>query len=661
MPPFASSHSHRSANIWIGAAALLTVAGGSAIAAFTAGNVDLQTATIRLDGAAPGDALGSSIAAAGDFNGDGRGDLVVGAPGAGRGGIIAAGAAFVIYGQPGFTSVDVANLGTRGIRIDGMSAGDRLGQSVSTAGDVNGDGRADVIVGAPGFDAATDRVDTGAAYVIYGQVAGGNVDLGALGARGVRVDGATADDQLGGSVTSVGDTNGDGRGDLLVGAAGADRRGRTESGAAFLILGQQTPTNLDLQNAPAARAVAMDGAASEDTTGTSVAGAGDVNADGRQDMLIGANLADRPGAMPAATGEDAGAAYVVFGAATPANVDLNATDTASIRINGSLASDSAGFAVTGVGDVNGDGRADVAVGAPGVDLQLGADSGATYVVYGRAGAAGAAHSVDLGALGGEGLTIEAGRADDRGGSALSAGDLNRDGRVDLLVGAPNAKNNNRSRSGSGYLLFGQQPWVATNLATNTQQMRLDGAAASDEAATAMAAADVDGDGTLDLAVGTPGADQNGRLSSGSVSLILNALPAPPPPTPGPTPPPAKDPRIPDTTGIKKPFVLRAGPVLLVASKEISGAALRKEGCVKMRVQSSAVGSAAVLIRPNVRKRSAALGQKVAPFATPGARPVCVKFKGLKDLKKFPPAVRVSISSNIGGAKLSASRVVLLKK
>jgi hypothetical protein len=146
-----------------------------------------------------------------------------------------------------------------------------------------------------------------------------------------------------------------------------------------------------------------------------------------------------------------------------------------------------------------------------------------------------------------------------------------------------------------------------------------------------------------------------------VSLILNALPAPPPPTPGPTPPPAKDPRIPDTTGIKKPFVLRAGPVLLVASKEISGAALRKEGCVKMRVQSSAVGSAAVLIRPNLRKRSAALGQKVAPFATPGARPVCVKFKGLKDLKKLPPAVRVSISSNISGAKLSASRVVLLKK
>ena len=631
------------------------------MAGVTAGNVDLQTVTVRIDGAAPGDTLGASVAAAGDFNGDGRGDLVVGAPGAARSGGITAGAAFVVYGQPGFTSVDLANLGTRGIRIDGVASGDRTGAAVTAAGDVNGDGRADVMVGAPGFDAAADRMDVGAVYVIYGQAAGGNVDLGALGARGIRVQGSGADDQLGGSVASVGDTNGDGRGDLLIGAPDADRRGRAASGAAFLILGAQTPANVDLQNAPATRAVSIDGAQSDDVTGVSVAAAGDVNADGRADMLIGANFADRPGAMPLPTGEDAGAAYVVFGTTTPVSVDLAVDDAASIRINGNLASDYAGIAVAGVGDINGDGKADVAVGASGADLQSGTDSGAVYMVYGRAGAAGTGHSVNLGALGAAGIVIEAGRADDRGGSSLASGDVNQDGRLDLLVGAANAKNNNRARSGSGYALFGQQPWVATSLVTNAQQARYDGAAAGDEAAASIAAADLDGDGKLDLAVGSPGGDQNGRLSSGSVSLILSAIPAAPPSPPPPPIPPAKDPRIPDTTGIKNPFVLRAGPVLLVAPKQIVGATLRKDGCVKMRVQSSAVGSAAVLIRPNLKKASPALGQKVAPFVTPGVRPVCVKIKTQKGAKSLPPAVRVSISSNIGGTRISASRVVTLTR
>src|SRR5262249_62427219 len=131
------------------------------------------------DGANAYDYAGTSVAPAGDVNGDGHGDLLIGAPGADSNGRYSAGSAYVVYGKTSNTNVDLASLGDGGFRIDGAKAYDSAGTSVAPGGDVNGDGRADVLVGAPGAD-SNGRYSAGSAYVVYGQTSNTNVDLASL-------------------------------------------------------------------------------------------------------------------------------------------------------------------------------------------------------------------------------------------------------------------------------------------------------------------------------------------------------------------------------------------------------------------------------------------------------------------------------------------------
>ena len=122
------------------------------------------------------------------------------------------------------------------------------------------------------------------------------------------------------------------------------------------------------------------GAGFDDNAGESVAGVGDVNGDGRPDVAVGAIFASGNGRMTA------GAAFVVFGKPSSAMVDLAALGAGGYRIDGAAAGDIAGKSVAGVGDVNGDGVPDVAVGAPNADPNGRSESGAAYLVFGRASA-----------------------------------------------------------------------------------------------------------------------------------------------------------------------------------------------------------------------------------------------------------------------------------
>ena len=454
------------------------------------GEVNLLTqANVAIAGAATDDRAGISVASAGDVNGDGRADVIIGASGADNNGRAESGSAYVVYGG-GPANVGLAALGSAGFRIDGGASGDAAGVSVAGAGDLNGDGRADVVVGAPGAD-NNGRGDSGSAYVVFGSAAPADLDLAALGSRGFRIDGAAADDRAGTSVSVTGDLNGDGRADLVIGAPRADGNGRSLSGTAYVVFGGAAPADLDLA-ALGARGFRIGGAAADDRAGDSVAGAGDVNGDGLADVIVGAAEADNNGRA------SSGSAYVVYGGGS-ANIDLAALGSAGFRIDGGAAGDLAGFSVAGAGDPNGDGRADVIIGAPVAGNNGRAASGSAYVVYGS----GASANLDLASLGAAGFRIDGGVPNQRAGASVSGtdGDLNGDRYDDVIVSTP------LPPPTSAHVIYGGAAHGDVDLAAlGAGGYRIDGAVLIGELSLPVSAAgDVNGDGRADALVGSPGA------------------------------------------------------------------------------------------------------------------------------------------------------------
>ncbi len=339
----------------------------------------------RLDGAAAGDFSGFSVSAAGDINGDGIGDLIVGAYRADPNGTDS-GSSYVVFGKTtGFApTLALSSLsGSDGFRLDGVAAGDRSGRSVSAAGDINGDGIGDLIVGAAGADPNGNSA-AGSSYVVFGKTTGfaPTLALSSLnGSDGFRLDGAAAYDFSGISVSAAGDINGDGIGDLIVGAAGADPNGNSAAGSSYVVFGKTTgfgPT-LALSSLSGSDGFRLDGAAAYDRSGRSVSAAGDINGDGIGDLIVGAYSADPNGSY-------SGSSYVVFGKTTGFGLTLalsSLSGSDGFRLDGAAAFDRSGRSVSAAGDINGDGIGDLIVGAFGADSN-GTDSGSSYVVFGRA-------------------------------------------------------------------------------------------------------------------------------------------------------------------------------------------------------------------------------------------------------------------------------------
>ena len=339
--------------------------------------------------------------------------------------------------------------GTNGFRIPGAAANDQAGYSVSHAGDVNGDGIDDFIVGAPSADVS--GTNSGAAYVVFGRTGGfgTNLNLSTLnGTTGFRISGEERGDFAGLSVSAAGDVNNDGYDDLLVGATGVSTNGKVGNfnitGAAYVVFGKASgyTANLNLSTLNGANGFQLFGIVEGDGAGYSVSSAGDINGDGFDDVIVGASGANAPGT-------NSGAAYVVFGKASGFAATFSAsslTGANGFRITGAPAFSTAGASISGAGDINGD-NID--------DLILGSGSGA-YVVFGKAG--GFAANLDLSTLNGTtGFRIINTSSANNFGKAVSvAGDVNGDGIDDLIVGAWTADVNG-SNSGAAYVIYGKRP------------------------------------------------------------------------------------------------------------------------------------------------------------------------------------------------------------
>ena len=397
-------------------------------------------------------ANGFSVSQAGDINGDGLADLLLGTrfgdPSAQR-----AGLSYVVFGKADVEPVDLREVGFNrgGFVLNGGSAGDQSGYSVAPAGDVNGDGWADLVIGAPmSSPDATNAAGAGQSYVVFGRLGLSSVALSDVGTSvdGFVIRGELAGDGSGWSVSGAGDVNGDGLADLIV---GSPMLGEDDGGRAYVVFGKTGNAAVDLS--AIASLDGTDGFAvthalgAGGNSGWDVSAAGDVNGDGLADLLIATPFTN-------ANGTPLGRSHVVFGKADGASLDLGGVGGFSIL--GEDTGSQGPISVANVGDMNGDGLTDLLVGVAGAA----GGAGRSYVVFGQTDV----QDIELSAVarGVGGFAISGQSTGGASGISVSAaGDVNGDGLADLIVSAPDYGLDGGG-SGRSYVVFGATTGVFQN-------------------------------------------------------------------------------------------------------------------------------------------------------------------------------------------------------
>jgi hypothetical protein len=400
--------------------------------------------------------FGISVCGAGDVNGDGLADVLIGAEWYPVGGI-RPGHAFLYYGAR-------TGLSTTPSWIGESDQDDcYYGLVTAPAGDVNGDGFSDFLVAAQMYDGGD--INEGKVYLYNGSGDGPRTT------PGWAIDGNQANSLFGHAISNAGDVNGDGFDDILVGASRYDN-GQEDEGAAFLFLGHGVGPSVYPDWWAESNQI-------DANLGSSVAGAGDVNGDGYDDVMIGAPMYD-------ALLVDEGRAFLWYGSPTaiPMGTPSNASWSGGLGQAGAVS----GNSVAGIGDVNGDGYADAAIGS--MHYSNGQTNEGAVQVY-----LGSSSGLSTTAI----RTFESDQAEARLGYSVSgAGDVNADGYCDLLAGAPRYT---YSVAGEGAVFLyrgwpmGVEPtpaWVGHSAHTDAMF-----------GITAASAGDVNGDGYSDILIGAP--------------------------------------------------------------------------------------------------------------------------------------------------------------
>lgn len=532
-----------------------TVASSPAIAQSFPAQFDLSDINgsngFVVNGANAFDRSGMSVSSAGDFNGDGYSDVIIGADGADPNGRRTAGASYIVFGGVNVGNTGSINLSslsdTTGLVINGVQSSNRSGFSVSGAGDFNGDGLSDVIIGAPlakGSNANTSGFNAGESYIVFGSTNAGEqgvLELSTLdGDNGLTVDGFR-DENLGAAVSSAGDFNGDGFSDVVIGAPDASNGNAYDSGASYIIFGGSqvgNEGNLAVTDLDRLNGFSLRGSRRAVNLGTAVSGVGDVNGDGLSDVLV-----SEPGS--GVYDNYSNRSYLVFGGAHIENADdfdtiseisVSRASTSIVaksgadRIEQNPGVDSSreyiGRSLSSAGDINGDGVTDFMLTASPVDYSSGDRLGSeTYVIFGNSDLDDASQVNIDDITPGTGFEIV--DIDGLGDYEVNAaGDLNDDGVDDIVIGARLTDANGRFTSGVSYVVYGnasigEQGPIDPLTLDGRNGFVINGIDVGDQSgASVSSAGDMNGDGVSDLIIGAPFGDPNNARGAGESFVVF---------------------------------------------------------------------------------------------------------------------------------------------